>query len=51
VEAADSAGNVGVVDSPSPVRVDLSQPRVVNIRVSAAAGPEWQPPPALGMNR
>jgi hypothetical protein len=34
VEAVDAAGNAGKADSPSPVRIDLSQPSVTNIRVS-----------------
>jgi hypothetical protein len=34
VEAVDAAGNVGRADSSQPVRIDLSQPSVTNIRVS-----------------
>jgi len=36
VEAADSAGNVGGADSSSPVLIDVSQPKVTNIRVNGA---------------
>jgi hypothetical protein len=34
VEAADQAGNLGISESESPIRVDLAQPNVTNIRVT-----------------
>lgn len=39
VAAADRAGNVGIADSPRPIAVDLSQPKVRNIKIEPGKGP------------
>jgi hypothetical protein len=38
VQAVDQAGNLGTTESQAPVRIDLSQPDVANIRVTALTG-------------
>jgi hypothetical protein len=40
VAATDMAGNVGTSESQTPVRIDLSQPNVTNVRVGPGDKPE-----------